>query len=168
MKIQFLKFWLLNIIVFISCVVAANMGVLKAVYEKDSSFLTFVIIGIYVFCASYLGNVAWDYEKDKKLPIDKIDLGWFFSELCLSLGMIGTVVGFIQMLGGFSELPEGSAGLQKMLGQMSYGMSTALYTTLAGLIFGNLLKLQCFWLDKYVKQEDKCQDTDSTAPKQVS
>jgi hypothetical protein len=56
-----------------------------------------------------------------------------------------------------------------MLAQMSFGMSTALYTTLAGLIFGNLLKLQCFWLETAMdSKEGKCHATDNMDPKQVS
>ena len=94
----------------------------------------------------------------------QVDFGWFVSDLCLSLGMIGTVIGFIQMLAGFAQPAEGTQALQKLLVGMAYGMSTALYTTLAGLIFGNLLKLECFHIESSVKEE-KCQDTEATAPK---
>jgi len=67
--------------------------------------------------------------------------------------MIGTVVGFIQMLAGFSSLSPGdSSGIQSLIVGMSYGMSTALYTTLVGLIFGNILKLQAFDMENEIQK----------------
>ena len=169
MKRNFLKFWLLNVVVFVCCVVASYLGALKSIYERDGSYLTFVIMASYVVCCSYLGGVAWESGATKKVDSNKLDAGWFVSELCLALGMIGTVVGFIQMLQGFSSVPEGADAIKAMLSKMSFGMSTALYTTLAGLIFGNLLKVQCFWLEKSCEEkEGSCQNTDNSAPTQVS
>jgi hypothetical protein len=169
MKKTFLKFWLLNVLAFILCAIASYLGVAKAIWERDGSYLTFVIIGLYIMCSSYLGSLSWNCDSNEKQDLKSIDSGWFCSELCLALGMIGTVIGFIQMLSGFTSIPEGTAGLQKMLAEMSFGMSTALYTTLAGLIFGNLLKLQCFWLEKAMdSKEGKCHATDNMDPKQVS
>ena len=141
----------------------------KSIVTIKLHYLTFVIIGLYIMCSSYLGSLSWNCDSNEKQDLKSIDSGWFCSELCLALGMIGTVIGFIQMLSGFTSIPEGTAGLQKMLAEMSFGMSTALYTTLAGLIFGNLLKLQCFWLEKAMdSKEGKCHATDNMDPKQVS
>ena len=114
------------------------------IWKKDSSYLCFVIMAIYVFVSAFNG-----YLCSKKQYSDKqLEIGWFASEFCLSLGMIGTVVGFIQMLSGFDVL-DGAAtkSIQNLITSMSYGMATALYTTLVGLIFGNILKLQCFKMD---------------------
>ena len=33
-----------------------------------------------------------------------MEVGWFTSDLCLSIGMMGTVIGFIMMLGGFANI----------------------------------------------------------------
>ena len=82
----------------------------------------------------------------------KTEIAWFVSELCLSLGMIGTVIGFIQMLAGFSSLNIGNvSSMQSLVVNMGYGMATALYTTLAGLIFGNILKIEAFDIERSFK-----------------
>jgi biopolymer transport protein ExbB/TolQ len=60
------------------------------------------------------------------------------------MGMIGTVIGFILMLGGsFESLNVADTGSVKTaLTDMALGMSTALYTTLVGLVCSQLLKVQ--------------------------
>lgn len=153
-KLCFLKWWLLNIVVFICFVICAKVGVIAEIYNKDASFLCFVIMGIYIFCSGYNGFIADDLDKNKINKMEnRIEYGWFFSEFCLSLGMIGTVVGFIMMLADFADADVNN--LQKLIGSMSYGMSTALYTTLCGLIFGNLLKLQCFDMQKTLEKKEQ-------------
>ena len=58
--------------------------------------------------------------------------------------MIGTVIGFLLMLGtAFTNLDvSNSAALQDALASMAVGMSTALYTTLIGLVSSLILKVQ--------------------------
>ena len=167
MKNNFLKWWLLNATVLACCILAGIFGVAKEIYLKDSSYLTFVIIAIYFFCSGLNGYFSWQVDKGGVLGEEDTDTGWFMSEVLLSLGMIGTVVGFIQMLSGFGTKVEGVSALQELLSKMSYGMATALYTTLGGLIFGNLLKFQCFILEKNFKVK-KCRDTETMEAKQAS
>jgi hypothetical protein len=74
--------------------------------------------------------------------------GWFIADLLLSLGLLGTVIGFIAMLGPISGLDAGDqSAIKTALAAMGGGMAVALYTTLAGLIGGMLLKIQGFLLD---------------------
>ena len=58
--------------------------------------------------------------------------------------MIGTVKGFLLMLGtAFENIDvSNTETLQNALTQMALGMSTALYTTLIGLICSLILKIQ--------------------------
>lgn len=154
MKKTFLKWWLLNLIVIIASMIASYFGVLKEIYAKDYSYLCFVIFLVYIFCSLLNGYYAYQIDSSKKVDSKDFEIGWFMSEICLALGMIGTVIGFIGMLQGFSVSTEGTKALQKLLSNMSYGMSTALYTTLAGLIFGNLLKMQCFDLEKALERKN--------------
>ena len=74
--------------------------------------------------------------------------GWFVADLLLSLGLVGTVVGFILMLSPISGLEGGDhAAVRDALAAMSSGMAVALYTTLTGLIGGLILKIQGMFLD---------------------
>ena len=76
--------------------------------------------------------------------------GWFASDVLLTLGLIGTVAGFILMLAGaFTGIDIANvASVQTALASMAVGMSTALYTTLTGLITSTILKVQYFRLDQ--------------------
>jgi hypothetical protein len=81
------------------------------------------------------------------------EFGWFVADLLLSLGLLGTVIGFILMLGPISGLDStDQSSLKAALAAMSGGMAVALYTTLAGLVGGMLLKVQGFLLDGAVQE----------------
>jgi hypothetical protein len=77
------------------------------------------------------------------------ELGWFIVDILLKLGLVGTIIGFILMLGSIANTDSLDVNtMQKVLRQMSSGMGTALFTTLAGLIGSILLGLQYLLLDK--------------------
>lgn len=81
------------------------------------------------------------------------EFGWFVADLLLSLGLLGTVIGFILMLGPISGLDStNESAVKGALAAMSGGMAVALYTTLAGLVGGMLLKVQGFMLDGAVQE----------------
>ena len=82
------------------------------------------------------------------------EIGWFISDFVLTIGMIGTVSGFLIMLtGAFAGVDIGDEeAMKSVLEKMSKGMSTALYTTLFGLICGGLLKIQYFSLGRATDQ----------------
>ena len=75
--------------------------------------------------------------------------GWFFSDVLMRLGLIGTVIGFVLMLSTVFQLKDNDIqALQQLLGTMGSGMQVALYTTLSGLGCGLLISFQCQWLDR--------------------
>ena len=81
------------------------------------------------------------------------EFGWFVADLLLSLGLLGTVIGFILMLAPISGLDTtDESAIKGALAAMSGGMAVALYTTLAGLVGGMLLKVQGFLLDGAVQE----------------
>ena len=97
---------------------------------------------IWIGRKTYHVGVNFDYDQTT-------DVGWFVSESCLALGMIGTVIGFLLMLGtAFSDLDvTSSEALQAALASMAVGMSTALYTTLIGLVCSLIIKVQLMNLE---------------------
>ena len=75
--------------------------------------------------------------------------GWFFSDILMRLGLIGTVIGFVLMLSTVYQLKDNDIqALQQLLGTMGSGMQVALYTTLSGLGCALLVSIQCQWLDR--------------------
>ena len=70
-------------------------------------------------------------------------------DVLLKLGLVGTIIGFILMLGSIADTSSLDVNtMQKVLRQMSSGMGTALFTTLAGLVASMLLGLQYLLADK--------------------
>ena len=80
-------------------------------------------------------------------------VGWFVADALLKLGLLGTVIGFILMLSPIATIDSFDVETMKgALSTMSGGMAVALFTTLAGLIGGTLLKLQYYLLDEGTSQ----------------
>ena len=74
--------------------------------------------------------------------------GYVIADLMLKLGLLGTVIGFIFMLGSLVDLNSVDITvMQKLLAQMSGGMKVALFTTLTGMSCGVLLNLKYHLLD---------------------
>jgi biopolymer transport protein ExbB/TolQ len=66
----------------------------------------------------------------------------------LKLGLLGTVIGFIIMLGSLSNLNSVDITvMQTLLAEMSSGMKVALYTTLTGMLAGITLNIKFNFLD---------------------
>jgi len=90
------------------------------------------------------------YESRLKGPQE---IGWFVSDMMLKLGLLGTIIGFILMLGSVAHIADFDvSNMQKILQHMSNGMGTALYTTLAGLICSILSALQYHMIDRHVDE----------------
>lgn len=72
-----------------------------------------------------------------------LEIGSFWSDVLIRLGLIGTIIGFIMMLQSFVSGPSPTGeNIQALLITMSQGMGTALYTTFFGLVTSTLLGLQ--------------------------
>ena len=90
------------------------------------------------------------YESRLKGPQE---IGWFVSDMMLKLGLLGTIIGFIFMLGSVANIADFDvSGMQKILKHMSNGMGTALYTTLAGLTCSILSATQYHMLDRHADE----------------
>jgi ABC-type Fe3+ transport system permease subunit len=160
----FLEWWWFFCSLILITFISWKLEVFEAIWSADQTKLSFIILSLFTVMSLYCGRQAWVLSKIQKenLPLDpsfksRYEFGWFASEICLTLGLIGTVSGFILMLYGvFADLNVNDTdSVQQSLKNMSFGMSTALYTTLVGLIAGLVLKLQYFRLevhfDNYVK-----------------
>jgi len=75
--------------------------------------------------------------------------GWMFADLMIKLGLMGTVIGFVLMLGSVASLQHYDVTtMQDLLHNMSGGMRVALFTTLSGLVAGLILGIQYQFLDR--------------------
>lgn len=165
----FLRWLALQGLVIFGLWVAADLGWLNRVWTSDESHLSLVIAGGLLLISVYAGWRSWCLgrvladdgytihgladeslgawlEREYKAPNE---LGWFVADLMVKLGLLGTVIGFILMLGSLSGVEDMDiTSIQRMLLDMSGGMQVALYTTLAGLSAGMLAGLQFLILDR--------------------
>jgi len=138
-----LKWWLIFCLTLLGLCTCVYFNVHKDLYAADVTRLSFFIISIFICTSVWIGSKTYkvgirqDYDQ-------KSDVGWFISESCLALGMVGTVTGFLIMLGTAFENVDVSnaATLQQALSDMAIGMSTALWTTLVGLVSSLIIKVQ--------------------------
>ena len=98
-------------------------------------------------------NQNFDQQILLQLFADKLNkqlkIGLLVSDMMLKLGLLGTIVGFILMLAPISNIDAYDVStLKTALSSMSGGMAIALFTTLAGLVGGILLRTQYYLLDE--------------------
>lgn len=150
-RVAFLRWWLLfSLILFgISCLFKYDM--FSIINAGDVTKLSFGIFVIFLFSSCYVGWETYRLYRGGQVDLQRIDLGHFIADHLLTLGLVGTVIGFIYMLGTtFANIDITQiASLKGALVNMSLGMSTALYTTVSGLICSLLLKIQLLNLDYY-------------------
>lgn len=152
----FLEWWWFFCTTILATFILHTMDVFHAIWNVDQTKISFVILALFIVMTLYCGRQAWILSNIQKnnLPLDpqikhRYEAGWFTSEICLTLGLIGTVSGFILMLyGAFADINvSDTVSIQESLKKMSLGMSTALYTTLVGLLTSLVLKIQYFRLE---------------------
>jgi len=138
-----LKWWLVFCLTLLGLCTCVYFNIHKDLYAADVTRLSFLIISIFTCTSIWIGTKTYkvgiqqDYNQ-------KSDVGWFIAESCLAIGMVGTVTGFLIMLGtAFANVDvTNAATLQQALSDMAIGMSTALWTTLVGLVCSLIIKVQ--------------------------
>jgi len=137
MKTRFMIWWLIAVMQIISVLVAIQFGAIEFLLASDQTYLSFITVIMWAAGTYYIGHQAWKANNNFDTP-------WFIAESCISVGMIGTLVGFMLMLGSsFADIDPGDTeSMKEVIGDMASGMSTALVTTLAGLVTSLFLKIQ--------------------------
>lgn len=147
-----LRWLLIFMLIALGSVIMYLAGFIERINAADVTKLSFVIYVIFMLFTLRVGSDAWKLSKmghaSAKALLPRQESAWFVSDMLLTIGMIGTVIGFIYMLGmSFGEIRmDNVETVRASLVRMGAGMSTALYTTAAGLICSLILKLQVFLL----------------------
>lgn len=151
-KGSFLRWWLLVCLQGLAIAVAMVLGFHEVLWENDRTKLVFVIGAVWFFSTILIGY--WHHVKSGVRTLLKV--GFYLSYFCFTLGLTGTVIGFIFMLGSFQGINvEDTASVQNTLSEMAAGMGTAFYTTLIGLIAGEFLKQQMVNLEHMVDRRNE-------------
>ena len=143
----FIRWWLLFALVVAGSILAVITGLFDRVNDADFTKISFLIYGLFLIFSIRCGLNTARIREDQA--------GWFVSDIMITMGMIGTVVGFIYMLSTcFGSIDTANPQtMQLALSKMSTGMGTALYTTASGLVCSLLLKLQLFNLEQGIENK---------------
>jgi uncharacterized membrane protein len=164
---SFLKWWLLFTLLVVATIFCNYLGYLKLLWQKDSSYLCITTLVLFFVMSIKCGRDIFLLESKKDHDGTSLssfrrkeEVLWFSSEVCLNLGMLGTIIGFCLMLVGFENLDiSNQQTVQGLLAELGKSMATALYTTLVGLMCGQILKVQAFLLSLHLNKLEKNQDS---------
>ena len=135
----FLQWWLFFVLQIIILGASYVYELHLYILNNDQTYISFILIGIWLLTSMRIG-----YKLKKEITTSN-EKFWFIAETCMAIGMMGTVLGFILMLGGSNLAsidPTDVEGMKNVIGQLASGMATALLTTLTGLIVSVSLRTQ--------------------------
>ena len=136
---SFLQWWLFFVLQLIILGASYVYKLHLFILNNDQTYISFILIAIWFVTSMRIG-----YKLLKHIQSSN-EKFWFVAETCMAIGMMGTVLGFILMLGGSNLAsidPTDVEGMKNVIGQLASGMSTALLTTLTGLIVSVSLRTQ--------------------------
>jgi hypothetical protein len=141
--IRFWKIWTVLVLMLLATGLGYYWGAVEFIINNDFTYLSFVNIAIlYGFTMSVLYQA---YHKKFKGS----DNQWFLSDAVLSIGMVGTLSGFLVVLySTFQGLdPSNTDSMRAAIETPASGMGTALLTSLVGLIASLIMKYQLVTLE---------------------
>lgn len=126
---------------------AETKGAISLMVKNDASYLTIVIMILYVFISGMVGRLSYLSDKinEKKREeavkhlSKRAEVGWFAAEHFFSLGLLGTVFGLC--VATSTSLTEGSQ-INDIVSGLKNGLHTAFYTTICGIVFSLPLQAQ--------------------------
>ena len=154
----FTKWFLLNSVMVTGIFFAESEGAISLMIKNDVSYLTIVIMTLYVMVSALVGRLCYladqvdtnKVENDASRLLRRAEIGWFAAEHFFSLGLLGTVFGLC--VATATNLDE-NAQVSTIVAGLKTGLNTAFYTTICGIVFSLPLQAQLMIL-KY-KLEDK-------------
>lgn len=139
MKDKFLYWWLLICLSIAGFYLLYDFNLLDLLYVKDNTYITSLITVLFVWATISIGR-----KFHKQGPGANYNIEGYVSHCAITLGMIGTIVGFMIMLAGTVgniQLADVEA-VRRLLGSLTAGLYTAMNTTLVGLVASLHIKTQ--------------------------
>ncbi len=140
----FLRWWLMVCLIGLSGFGLFQFGKLQYIFETDQSGITILIFSIFGTLTSWIGWLTYKSNKGTEATEQQIDDAYFYADAMTALGLIGTIVGLIMILGPAFENIEVAdpSTIEAAIKLITQGMGTALITTLVGSCCALISKLQ--------------------------
>lgn len=116
--------------------IASYLGFMSLLAASDITKLSFFAIFLWFTTSLTIGQRAYLSKKSK------IWQDWI-PEICLTLGLIGTIIGLIFVFKNFGTIDTSNVeNVKLIISSMAQGISTAHFTTLIGLVTSIFIKIQ--------------------------
>ena len=155
----FTKWFLLNAVFLTGIFFAETKGAISLMVSADVSYLTIVIMSLYVLVSASVGRLCYLADRADGNTVKDIDgrdqlsrraeVGWFAAEHFFSLGLLGTVFGLC--VATSTSLSEGTE-ISDIVSGLKVGLNTAFYTTICGIVFSLPLQVQLMILKQELDQ----------------
>lgn len=146
-KRLFLKWALFASLIVIGAIIAANLGWTEYL-GNDPTHITYITLTVFCLATIWCGRLSWRLAggRDPKAVSMELKHGWFASSLCVSIGLIGTAVGYHIML------QHGHSGGEpgQVIDQAFANTSIAIINTVVGAICGVLVEIQSHFVEHAV------------------
>jgi len=147
---KYMLYWWFGFCVqVLAAVTALHYGIAYELLGKDPFFITSFILILHVGSSLATG---WYIFRKENYGVEPL---WFIADAQFTIGMLGTLVGFIYMFN--HAFAGGSVGdmqqIKDSIAFISTGMGVAIRATFLGLLCGLLLKVQLLILDKRINEQ---------------
>lgn len=133
-------------------------GLIGFAWDADHSKLGFVALAVFAILTPFVGYLTYSINY-KGLTDQKryLQACWFGADTLMGIGMSGTLVGIMMMFSeAMGKLDVANKELvQAIIVHLSHGFTTAVITTLIGVVASMLLKLQLVNLEVALDSEDE-------------
>jgi hypothetical protein len=160
-----LRWWFIFCASAFGAAVAGSLGFFTYLHKADGSYLGIVTIATFAISSLWVGQLTYRSMKDGSTFAKHLPFCWYLSEVFMGFGMLGTLIGFLLLLGNALGAPinvADTAAMTQLISKMGVGFSTAAITTVVGLVCSLLFKLQLINLE-YLKKEADFADTQPAA-----
>lgn len=153
----FVRWWLFALAFAAALFWGVYSKAVQSIMAVDVTHLTSVNLVLFVIVSLILGRNTYILNLDNTEDVRKaLNLGHFMSSFCMSIGLLGTVIGLIimvqtQVAGVNTSDP---ASMLTLVGTVMSALGTALYTTAVGIGTAMLIQIQCFNLEAALKDHE--------------
>ena len=141
-----LKWWLFTNLTLIAAFFLYKYGIWQEAFKVDTSYICIVITSLYCVVSLFCGY--YTYEQDRFGKCKSAEPLWFCAEQMMTLGYLGTLIGFIMALGSFAAIDVGNhTAMQGLLSHLGQSLGVAIWTSIFGVVAAVLAKIQLFHLE---------------------
>lgn len=147
----FLQWALMATLIALGATIAGTLGWFKHLFGSDPTHVTYVTVSVFVLATAWCGNLAWQLANGgvPKVIDVRLQHARFASSLCVSVGLIGTAIGYYIMLKNGNAMGDPSEIIKAAFANTSI----AIVNTIFGAVCGVLLEVQAHFIDNALEHQ---------------